>query len=236
MKYFVNGAEIHFFGNRSGAEKIVDFFSNGKKHIGEAPDMAIVLNGNCLAVEHFEFDCYRNDKSGSKNKKEMARIERAYSSLPISNMDVSLHDKINGESSYEQYVQNIKKTFKKHYSKIDEYKNNLHNLSFINVNTPIKTAFLIEDTSPLGTAAYDINGKYDIVLSRSKEFLQLMRVSSELDYVIACSYDGNKNIIWLIEQEKIDEYESNIIDYANMDFMNYVPQVLSFRIKIPKEN
>jgi len=96
-------------------------------------------------------------------------------------------------------------------------------------------AFLIEDSSPLGAKTYDADGRqYPIVLSQSKEFLALMRNSPNVDYVIACSYDGSKDVIWLIMKEKLDEYEANSMDYANMRFVNFKPQVTGFHMEIPK--
>jgi len=100
---------------RDTAQEIADFFTKGDRYIGDVPDMAILFNGKCLAVEHFEFDCYKNDKSGSENRKESSRIERAFDSMPACEMCKPFpKDQTNGESSYEQYIQNITKTFEKH--------------------------------------------------------------------------------------------------------------------------
>ncbi len=234
-KYFGKETSMLFLGERDTAQEIADFFTKGDRYVGDDPDMAILFNGICLAVEHFEFDCYKNNRSGSENRKESSRIERAFDSIPAREMNKLFHDQINGESSYEQYIQNITKTFEKHYVRIEEYKRHLQELRIFDENTPIKMAFLIEDSSPLGAKTYDADGRqYPIVLSQSKEFLALMRNNTDVDYVIACSYDGAKDVIWLIVQEKLEEYETNSVDYANMSFMNIEPQVLGFHIEIQK--
>lgn len=88
-----------FLGDKRIAQEIANFLSYGKMLTGDFPDMAILHNGSCLAIEHFEFDSYKNSSDGSKNRSEQARIERNFQKVPLSSNGILVHDEINGKSS-----------------------------------------------------------------------------------------------------------------------------------------
>lgn len=137
---------------------------------------------------------------------------------------------------YGQYIKNVETIFDKHYAKIESYKKNLLEKGVIDSSTPLKIAFLIEDVSPLGTISYDDKGQHPIVLALSKEFLKLMRKSPLVDYVITCSSAGTNKFIWLISKKSLDNYEKNSIDYTKMKFIDFTPQVLSYKLEVPHIN
>ncbi|WP_312648999.1 hypothetical protein [Aminipila sp.] len=236
-RYFCNDENtMHFLGEKKAAQEVADYLSFGKILPSDSPDMVILHNGSYLAIEHFEFDSYKNHKSGSENRSEQARIERSFQAISSSNHGILVHDEIKGKSSYEQYVKNVSSIFQNHYNKIESYKMNLIEKSVIESSTPLKIAFLIEDMSPLGTIAYDDGGQHPVVLALSREFLKLMRNSPAVDYVITCSGAGSNNFIWIISRESLDEYDKNSVDYASMEFINFTPKVLSYTIEVSREN
>ncbi|MGE5494966.1 MAG: hypothetical protein ACM3S4_06685 [Burkholderiales bacterium] len=235
MRYFGNDGTLQCIGAREAAQEIINALSQGERHLGEAPDLAILFNDKCIAIEHFEFDCYRNSRRGSEYRIEDARIDRGLQALPSSPEGVFFHDEIKGVSSYEQYIKNVSEIFNYHYLKIPNYKRNLINNGVIKMTTPVKIVFLIEDVSPLGTLMYDGNNSIPVLLARSREFIELMRTCPNVDYVIACSSVDSEKFIWLICKENLDDYERNSLDYAHMDFIEMTPQVTGFNIEIPRD-
>ena len=222
-----------FRSNADVAQEVANCFSQANILTGDAPDLLILCDGSCMIIEHFEFDCYKKNRKGSENRKEQARVEKAFqNSTPHKNGKL-IHDVINGTSSYAQYIKNITEVFSEHYKRIPNYKSNLIKNGFISADTQIKMAFLIEDVSPLGTMAYSDDKQQPIVLALSKEFLNLMKECPDVDFVIACSGVGSNNYLWLIIKDNLNEYLNNSVDYANMSFINFTPQVLSYRIEIP---
>ncbi|WMJ77132.1 MULTISPECIES: hypothetical protein [unclassified Sedimentibacter] len=93
-------------------------------------------------------------------------------------------------------------------------------------NEKVIKMFLIEDTSPLGTVVYDEKPQ-PVILAMSKEFLTLVKSSSNIDYVLACSNYNSHNYVWLISQKYIDDYIVHSIDYASMNFADFTPHVQS---------
>lgn len=202
-RYFCNTENtMHFLGNKIDAQEVADFLSKGEIFTGDVPDMAILYNSCCLAIEHFEFDNYKNGRSGSTNRKEQARIERTFRFSVPSTQEALIYDEIRGKSSYELYIKNITTVFNEHYNRIAHYRHNLIEKGLVNSITPLKLAFLIEDVSPLGAMTYNDDGPQPIVLALSKEFLKLMRKSPNVDYVIACSSVGLENYIWFIIERR----------------------------------
>ncbi|HNX63900.1 MAG TPA: hypothetical protein PKI60_01770 [Oscillospiraceae bacterium] len=233
-RYFSSDENImQFFGDKSEAYEIRDYLCNGEKFPGDIPDMALTLNENCLAIEHFEFDSSQNSKKGSHNKIELARIERKFDQ---STSETFLSDTINVSSSYQQYVTNVSMQFENHYKKIEAYKKNLIEKGIAFSDDSIKITFLIEDCSPLGTIAYydDDNDvkREPITLAKSPEFLTLMRKCPNVDYVIACSSALERKFIWLISQKSLDEYDKNALNYSQMKFCEFTPHVCGFNIEI----
>ena len=236
-RYFYMDENImNFYGKKTVAQEVADYLSYGNRLFDDRPDMAILCNGSCLAIEHFEFDSSQNCKNrGSKNKSEQARIERHFQEVTLSTTGILVHDEIQGKFSYEQWIKNVSTVFENHYTKIDYYKKNLIDRGFVDYSTPMKMAFLIEDTSPLGTIVHDNRGQHPVVLALSREFLKLMRNSPKIDFVIACSSAGTNKFIWLISKETLDEYDKNSVDYASMNFIDCTPKVLSYTIEVPRE-
>lgn len=92
---------IHFLGEKKIAQEVADYLSSGNILTGDLPDMVILHNGSCLAIEHFEFDSYKNHRRGSENRSEQARIECGFQAVPLSAKGILVRDEIKGKSSYD---------------------------------------------------------------------------------------------------------------------------------------
>jgi len=235
-RYFTKEVKLHYLGSSCFANEIIEYLSRGKYFFGDAPDLVIQLGEKFLVVEHFEFDCYKRTRAGSKNRAELARVDRVMKGIQPDEHGVLIHDEIIGESSYEFYLENIFYTFTEHYRKIPDYLKNIRKKGIITDNSSVRVAFIIEDASPLGVMAYDEMGIHPIVLSKSKEFLLYMSRMTNLDSVIACSGYDNSDFVWLISKEELDEYLLYSLDYANMTFIKFKPQIASFKAVLSDKN
>ena len=238
--YFRNHSNTVFFlGSNVGVEMLSDFFRNGKIFTGDAPDMVILKDDTAIIVEHFEFDSSYTNKKGSSSRIEQARIEREIQEkMTISNEYIH-QDTINTSFTYQDYVSNVTKNFLHHYNQIETYKQNLINKKIITTDTIVKTMFLIEDVSPIGSMAFDIyknNGEMvPIILARCPEFLELIYCHNQVDYVLCCSYSGDSEYVWFIDRSEISFYINNQLDYANMKFFGNHTCVVEFRVDIPND-
>lgn len=225
-----NECELHYLGSDKKVNEISKFLTHNEVLIDDRPDMAICIDDKCLAIEHFEFDCYEKKKNGSQNKKEQARIKRN-----ITKTDEIIRDQIYGKCSYENYIKNVTNTFLVHYNKIEDYRSNLLEKDIINKNTYFKMAFLIEDVSPIGSIVYNCDGLKPIFLSHCREFLDLLQLCISVDYIIACSTVNYHRYIWIIGSEDIKEYKDNAIEYGKMSFFDPTPQVSGWVFKLPND-
>jgi len=239
MHYFSNenGTELHFLGTGVGAQMFSDFFQNGEKYIGDAPDMLLKKKNEALIIEHFTFDSYHVNRKGSQNRKEQNRIRRREELVKATDSGALFHDKINGKSSYSDYLKNVSKSFTEHYAHISIYRDNLKKHGLIDDDTQTYVLFLIDDVSPLGTMAStkdEFESKViPITLALCNDFLSLLSSSPDVNYVLSCSSAGNYEYVWFIDRAEIDTYIKNAVNYANMNFMDFIPQVLSYKITIP---
>lgn len=237
-KYF-NREEntIRFFGSSDGPNFIAQLIQNAEKNQGDEPDALFINNEIALIVEHFEFDNTRNSKKGSQYRRELARIDRKKNELQ--GKEYHLHDKFHCPSSYENYINNVTESFKYHYGRISAYKENLLKIpNLISDSMEIKTMFLIEEVSVFGSIVLERLGtkvnQIPVVLSRSEEFINLLKSSKDVDYVLACSTLISQPEIWLIDNSEIESYSEHLVDYANMKFLNLEANVVSHQILIPK--
>ena len=239
-KYFSNEKNtVHYYGSGNGAEEFLQMQSDSKMDYRDAPDMYIKKNNLVYIVEHFEFDCYKKTRKGSKNKQEQARINKKSETFPATEEGVIFHDIIHGESSFDNYINNAINAFEDHYKHIDVYIENLKRDSIINENDIVKVVFFIEDVSPLGSIAIERKGynanMIAIVLAQCKQFIELIKDREKVNYVIACSETGNNNSIWFIDRNDIDDYLKNVVDFENMDFLSCEPHVIEGKMLISNE-
>lgn len=241
QKYFSKNNEltIHFFGSGDNPRMFSEFVQTGQFYVGDTPDMLLRKGNTAIIIEHFEIDSSRANRKGSSCRKELSRIERAEKLVEYSEEGTFFHDEISVNSSYAFLLENVKKNFEHHYSHIGMYRENLKKWGLIAETDVVKVMFLIDDVSPLGTIAVPIDDRNakpcPVVLAQSKEFLELMQKSPDVDFVLACSGAGNQDFLWFIDNNQLDSYFSNIIDYESMDFLDITPHIFSFKMAIPSD-
>lgn len=248
MKYFGKNenATVHYYSSGNGVKRFAEVFSENilrderPENQRDSPDLYVKKDNLVYIIEHFEFDCFRSTKKGSKFRTEEARIERDFQRIEPTNEGTISRDVIDAESSYISYVKNVTDLFNKHSRHIPEYIDHLKDCGIIQKGDTIKVGFLIEDVSPLGTTAYDRGEGYSgnmvtITLAASIEFLELMEADTSVDFVLACSKVDSYDYIWFIDREEIVEYKANTENYADMVFLNWKPNVVCGKIAIPQE-
>lgn len=234
------GMDIHFYGSGNGARCFADFVEHGAYYLGDAPDMLIIKENGAIIIEHFEFDSYHvRKRGGSPGRQELNRIQAAKDELTPTEEGVFFHDEIKAKSSYLDLIANVTRSFEKHYSRVPVYKKNLKELGLINDTMDVRVLFLLEDVSPLGTMVSERKG-WDskilpLVLALCEDFLDLLNESPELDYVLCCSSAGEQDFVWFVDCAELSEYYKNMVDYKNMDFLNFNTQVMGVKISMPRK-
>ncbi len=218
------------------ADEFCDFMKSDIK-CAEAPDGYIVKDNQILIFEHFEFDCYKNNKKGSAARNEDARVARNFEECkPLGQQDFTLlQDKIDANSSLQYYLDNVISNFENHVKKIPRYIENLRLQGVLNEGMQVKVVFLIEDTSPLGAVVYNGVNMQGVVLSRYKQFLDFYQEHKEVNYILACSEVGNIRSCWLINYNSLDEYYKIIENYDDMTFIGFRPEVVGFAKLLSKK-
>ena len=228
---------IHFLGADAGVNLLCEVLQDGRSIPGDAPDLVVIKENSAVIIEHFEFDSFRVTRKGSTSRTEQARIEREQSLMPATPDGVVYHGKIQATSSYSDYIANVSRSFKEHYGRIATYKKNLIECGTITEEMTIKTVFLIDDVSPIGSIAVDYSTQpsqiVPVILAQSPEFLQLLSDSCDLDYVLCCSSAGSNEYFWFIDLDQLPAYVEKQCDYASMQFLSSHPSVVIGKISIP---
>lgn len=225
---------IHYHGDGMLVNHFADVLFNGISHDYESPDMYIVYEDEIWIIEHFEFDCYKRTRKGSSCRVEHSRIDREMDRIIPTEEGTTYHDAINANSSYENYIKNVKMYFEAHYKKVAQYKTNLINHNIAKEGMKFNVMFLIDDISPLGTSYVDEHSVWTVIdLAHSKEFLNIMNSSPDVDCVLATSCCSQEKFIWFIDRKQLDEYYKNIVDYRAGRFLDFTPHVVGSKILIP---
>jgi len=220
---------VHYCGEADLVEKLSDALYNGDIVDFESPDIYIKHDKTVWIIEHFEFDCYQRKSKGSTYKIEKSRIDRNYENIIPTTEGVSINDRINAESSYEDYIKNVNVSFCTHYDKVNNYKRHIIDKEAFDGKVNFKTIFLIEDVSPVGSSCIDNYEKWiPIELALSKEFLEMLKASPLVDGVLAISCINNRKRVWFIDRDHVDDYILNAEDYVHYRFMNSKPHVVGF--------
>lgn len=231
----MNKTGIRYYGSGAGARHFADIFSNGVCHLGDAPDLLLKKDNSAIIVEHFEYDSYSAGKKGSQCRRELARIHQKNNSANASKKEICFSDAINGNASFQNLISNLCNSFRTHYQRISQYKENLRSKGLIDASAQVKTMFLLEDTSPLGSFVIDRNNEgsqiHPIIVLLHKEFLDLFSASGDLDYILACSASGNENYVWFADRNEIADYYQHMISYDKMIFPEFNVQTIGFQAK-----
>lgn len=232
-KYFPNDDAVDFFYCGEGKEirYFLSLLENGELTDGDAPDMVLVNQNDVVIMEHFQFDSFPATKrKGSLCEREKDRIDRVYDAAIATEDGVYFHDKFSVANSYEDYITNVKRSFLEHYSKIENYKNNLRNRGIINNETNLKVAFVLEDTSILGTIVADANKQLiPVELHRCSEFLEFLSQCPCVDYILCFSSINGVGHACFINTKELSAYKDESYDYGKMRFVPFVPQVVMFK-------
>lgn len=231
---------VHFLGADAGVNLFREVLQDGRTIPGDAPDLVIIKDNIAVIIEHFEFDSFRVTRKGSTSRTEQARIEREQRLIPATPEGVVYHSRIQAPCSYSDYIANVRRSFSEHYGRISTYKKNLTERGTISEEMIIKTLFLIDDVSPIGSIAFDYRSQkaqtVPVILAQSPEFLQLLSDSDDLDYVLCCSSAGSDDYIWFIDLAELPAYVEKQCDYANMHFLSSNPSVVIAKISIPNSS
>ena len=109
-------------------EEVDKLFRNMKPY--ERPDILSIYDNKIVAIEHFEFDSYKNTrKKGSDFKIQESFIERKMQNKINSELktksEIIVHDEIKNTSNLQQYYDNFKKVFLSHIDNIPEYREHI---------------------------------------------------------------------------------------------------------------
>ena len=123
-------------------------------HSFESPDIYTKYNKTVYGLEHFKYDARKRNKNGSQQRRDEIKIKQSADEKfrkEIKTEDsVTIHEEIKSVPKPEYYKDNFIKSFKLHYSKIDQYKENLSNkLGADRENVAIW--FIAEDETMLGS-------------------------------------------------------------------------------------
>lgn len=244
-KYFSdNENRVQFEGNqRESIEMLIPFIQKLKKF--DRPDAYSIINDTALIIEHFEFDSTYSNKKGSRNRQELARVERdfeeKFSKCKINSGETfKMHDEIFVTHTTENYLNNAMRVFSHHYKKIDEYKTNLFKNGKINDITTIKTMFWIEDTTLLGNVflpqdkGYNVSVK-PLVLLYCDKFLDKLSDCNNLDYILCFSHYGNEKFIWFLDLDFITAYKGKQIITSEIKIIDFSPHTTGF-VTVLNEN
>lgn len=239
--YFRNESNtVQYLGSDEGVNLFANLLQSGTMIPGDAPDAVLIKDNIALIIEHFEFDSAEVNRKGSKSRLEQARIDREQSQLSATEAGIVYHSKIKASCSYQDYINNVTRSFLEHYKRIDTYKKNIVERGIVTGEVHIKTMFLIEDVSPIGSIAIDNSGEkvqtVPVILAQSPEFLDLLVDGENLDYAICCSYACDCEYIWFVDRSEISAYKDKQCAYADMRFLSNYPSVVISKISIPNKN
>lgn len=214
----------------SNSEDIYSNIENAKKIIpSERPDMVFVLDNQVIGVEVFEFSSYpTSNKKGNLIKRKEEIIEQEILKERRSNEKKYFTTHIETNLSKENYSNNFIKVFNEHYSKIEEYKENLKEY---NMNNQIY--FLIKDCTVDGNDIIYNEKPLLYYPLMNKEIFDFLRDKTKVDGIIfQCKTIANLNMFFFFNNSKKaldDLYEENKI-YFNIELnKNDYTKIVSFQ-------
>ena len=201
-KYFDGSTYLQAL-NEKKAQEALKILCNIEQYGDEnkGPDLISKTDNIIYGIEHFEFDSTRNDKKGSRFKQQIGIIDNKV------NNEIKIKDKVHNTSVLElsqdlnNYINNYKKIYSYHYSRIQSYLENL-NKDYPDLKKEIW--FFIEDVTPFGNHYLDNDCKpllFHPMLSR--ELIELFEQSSQLQGIIfATNLFGNEKKLFVYLKSK----------------------------------
>lgn len=220
-------------------DEVNKLFQNMRSY--ERPDILSIYDNKIVAIEHFEFDSYKNTSKGSNFKIQENIIEnRMQKEIDLKLKDkgeVMLHDHIENNSNLKQYYNNFKKVLLSHIDNINEYKE--HIISDYGKEKDIEFWFFAEDVTPLGSYYYRKSNLHpSLLLPLSKENIDILRQHKEIKGIIFGIYAMNKYKLALMynNEETLNKIENDeYFKVEESEYMTFTPQTTGFALLIPKD-
>ena len=208
----------------------------------ENPDILSFYDNKIAAIEHFEFDSYKNTRKGSNFKIQDNLIEQKMQKAIESQLqdkgEIFIHDEIKNTSSLKQYYENFRKILLSHIDNIAQYKENIIN-TFGN-EKEIEFWFFAEDVSPLGSYYYKKTSIHpSLLLPFSKENIEILKQHKEIKGLIFGLYAMSEYKMVLIynDEETLKKIENDeCFNVDESEFMPFTPQTTGFALLIPEED
>jgi len=220
-------------------EEINKMFHN--MGIYERPDILSMYDNKIVAIEHFEFDSYKNTSKGSNFKIQNNRIEQKMQKEINSNLkdkgEIMIHDQIENTNSLKQYYNNFRKVVLSHIDNIHEYKE--HIINDFGDKKKIEFWFFIEDVSPLGSYYYRKTSNYPaLLLPFSKENIEILKQHKEIKGLIFGIYAMSeyKLVLMYNDEQTLKNIEnSEYFKVEESEFISFTPQTTGFALLIPEQ-
>jgi len=174
-------------------------------------------------MEHFEFDSSLNTNGSQYRHNENLILKDIKK-----NVSDCYTSYIKQECKSEYLLNNLFKSFNKHYDKINDYEDNLITNKIIRNDANFITCFFIEDVSPLGNYYKDKAKHINMLII--KQFLDLLENSKKLDYILYGAYVGNNYKLWFLNLNNIKNYRKFEEDINDINLMQYSPMLTSFKV------
>lgn len=237
-KYFAENDSAITYSNFN-QDEVNKLFQNMRSY--ERPDILSIYDNKIVAIEHFEFDSYKNTSKGSNFKIQESIIENKMRKEIDMNLkdkgEVMLHDHIENNSNLNQYYDNFKKVLLSHIDNINEYKE--HIISDYGKEKEIEFWFFAEDVTPLGSYYYRRSNLHpSLLLPFSKENIDILRQHKEIKGIIFGIYAMNKYKLVLMynDDETLNKIENDeYFKVEEYEYMTFTPQTTGFAILIPKD-
>ena len=236
QKYLSKTTTAEVYSNIS-EEEINKLFHNMKQY--ERPDILSIYDNKIVAIEHFEFDSYKNTRKGSNLKIQENFIEKEMKNRINSELktkdEVVVHDEIKNTSNLQQYYDNFKKVFLSHIDNIPEYREHIE--QDFGKEKDIEFWFFAEDVTTLGTHCLK-NGNLGPLLPLSNEILDILKKHKEIKDIIfgILAMNEYKMLIICNDDYTLNKLKENeYFKVTNEEFMTFDPKTIGFATKIPKK-
>lgn len=237
-KYFVKD-DMAITYSDFNQDEVNKLFQNMRSY--ERPDILSIYDNKIVAIEHFEFDSYKNSRKGSNFKIQENIIEnRMQKEIGLKLKDkgeVILHDHIENNGNLKQYYDNFKKVLLSHIDNINEYKK--HIITDYGSEKEIEFWFFAEDVTPLGSYYYRKSNLHpSLLLPFSKENIDILKQHKEIKGIIFGIYAMNKYKLVLMynDDETLNKIENDeYFKVEESEYMTFTPQTTGFAVLIPKD-
>lgn len=159
----------------------------------ERPDMYAELEKKIVLLEHFEFDASRTKRKSMEGKRAESLLNKKIEASPPDGQ-IRL-EKPSYEISLRDWQKNFDRCFNEHYSKIEQYTENVLARTGI-VNKEVIVGFVVEDQFP-PYVKIDGHGIGVLPYVCTTQFAEVFQQSTNLDFVLYTYMDGGPKVIYM---------------------------------------